>query len=83
MGNHFFLFFSCYRPFRIVCRALIFLWKQKFFLLLLERRSKADWAWTCVQDLKELNISESLDEIKQTTKNKFSRIVKSRTRQNL
>ena len=50
---------------------------QKFFLLQLEKRSKGDWAWTCIQDLKELNISESLDEIKQLTKNK------SRTRNNV
>ena len=40
---------------------------QKFFLLQLKKRSKGDWAWTCIQDLKELNISESLDEIKQMT----------------
>ena len=55
---------------------------RKFFMLQLEKSSKGDWAWTCVEDLRALNITESFDEIKNMTKIKFSRILKSRTRQN-
>ena len=44
--------------------------------------SKGDWVTSCLTDLKELRITEQLDEIRKMKKDKFSTLVKSRTREN-
>ena len=50
----------------------------KFFHLQLQSPTKGDWALTCLSDLKNLEISESLEEIKHMTKHKFKNLLKSR-----
>ena len=55
---------------------------RKFFDLQLKYRSKGDWASTCLDDLKELRITESLEEIKQMNANKFMTILKYRINEN-
>ena len=52
----------------------------KFFKLQLELPTKGDWASTCIQDLKELGISESLDQIKLMNNNQFKNIVKEKVK---
>ena len=44
--------------------------------------SRGNWASTCLKDLKELNIEESLEEIRKMTKMKFSSILKSKIEEN-
>jgi hypothetical protein len=55
---------------------------RKFFQLQLNEPTRGDWASKCLQDLKELKISESLDEIRCMSKAKFNNILKSRVREN-
>jgi hypothetical protein len=55
---------------------------KKFLLLQFEKPSRGDWASTCLEDLKELDISLSLEEIKKMTKYKFSNILKVRISKN-
>ena len=50
----------------------------KFYMLQLEHSSKGDWAYTCLSDLKELNITESLEQIKQMSLYTFSNLLKKR-----
>ena len=52
------------------------------FKLQLEQNTKGDWALTCLNDLKELRIYESLEEIKQMSENKFKSILKNRVKEN-
>ena len=52
----------------------------KFFNLQLEQPTRGDWASTCRQDLKDLSIDKSLEEIKQMTKIQFSKLVKQKSR---
>ena len=47
----------------------------------MEQPSRGDWASTCTQDLKELDISYSLEEIKLMTKDKFNRILKEKVKE--
>ena len=55
---------------------------SKFFQLQLEQQTRGDWASTCLKDLKELRITESLEQIKLMTKNKFTSILKERVKEN-
>ena len=55
----------------------------KFFQLQLEFPTKGDWASTSLADLKELNISNSLEEIKLMTNNQFKTLVKDRVKENV
>ena len=55
---------------------------RKFLELQMEEPIKGDWASTCFQDLQQLEISESLDEIKRMSKSKFTNMLKSRLRVN-
>jgi len=48
---------------------------QKCFKLQLEQPSKNDWASTCVEDLKKLQIDNTFEEIKVISKNKFKNLV--------
>jgi hypothetical protein len=43
----------------------------KFFRLQVELPTKGDWASTCSNDLKELGITKSLEEIKSMSKSQF------------
>ena len=52
----------------------------KFFNLQLEQPTRGDWAATCMQDLKDLYIEESLSEIKLMSKNKFSKLIRERSK---
>ena len=54
----------------------------KFVQLQLQFKTKGDWASTCLLDLEKLHISESLEEIKLMTKNKFRNMLKSRITEN-
>ena len=49
---------------------------KKFLILQMNEPSRGDWASTCMNDLKMLDIDCSLEEIKIMTKNKFNRILK-------
>ena len=49
---------------------------QRFFNLQLKNPTKGDWASSCQQDLKELEINLSMQEIKSITKSKFTKIIK-------
>ena len=48
----------------------------KFFELQLEYPTRGDWASTCVQNLKDLHIEESFEDIKFMTKYKFTKLLK-------
>ena len=50
----------------------------RFFQLQLKEPVKGDWAATCLDDLKNLKIKESLEEIKLMSKGQFKNIVKKR-----
>ena len=52
---------------------------SKFFYLQLEIPTRGDWASTCMKDMNELDIQESIAGIKQLTKNQFSQILKEKT----
>jgi hypothetical protein len=55
---------------------------SKFFKLQLEFPTKGDWATTCMNDLKELNILNSLEEIKLMSKHAFTKMLKENGRKN-
>ena len=55
---------------------------KKFFNLQLEKPSRGDWASTCLNDLKELELEYSLEEIRLMTKSKYLNILKSRIKKN-
>ena len=55
---------------------------KKFFNLQLEKPSRGDWASTCLNDLKELELEYSLEEIRLMTKSKYLNILKSRIQKN-
>ena len=55
---------------------------NKFFKLQLEFPTRGDWASRVVKDIEELEIKESLEEIKLMSKNKFNQILKCRLRLN-
>ena len=55
---------------------------RKFLQLQMEEPTKGDWASTCLEDLQQLEIVESLDEIKKMSKSKFTNILKSKQRKN-
>ena len=50
----------------------------RFFKLQEKYPIKGDWVSTCYIDLSELKISESIDEIKKMSRNKFKNLIKSR-----
>ena len=54
----------------------------KFFHLQLEEPTRGDWGSRCLEDLQELKITESLEDIKQMSKRKFANILKSRIKEN-
>ena len=54
---------------------------SKFFKLQLEFPTKGDWASTCKNDLKELEIQESLEEIRLMTKIQFTKILKKKVKE--
>ena len=53
---------------------------SKFFYLQLEIPTRGDWASTCMKDMNELDIQESIAGIKQLTKKQFPQILKEKTR---
>ena len=55
---------------------------KKFLNLQFKQKTKGDWASTCLNDLKSLRITETLEEIKSMTKNKFKNILKDRIKEN-
>jgi hypothetical protein len=55
---------------------------QKMLNLQLENPTKGDWASTCVNDIKELNLKMSFEEIKFMTKQKFTNILKEEMKKN-
>jgi hypothetical protein len=55
---------------------------RKFFQLQMDEPTKGDWASKCILDLKELKITESLEEITKMSKTKFSNMVKSKIKLN-
>ena len=42
----------------------------------MEKPTRGDWASTCIDDLRQLGMTESLDEIQKMTKTKFNKILK-------
>ena len=54
----------------------------KFLQLQVEKPTKGDWATTCKTDLKKLKISESFEEIKTMSKNKFTKMLKMKIKEN-
>ena len=54
---------------------------KKFLTLQFDEPSRGDWASTCRNDLKELNISYSLEEIRIMAKDKFNRILKEKVKE--
>ena len=55
---------------------------NKFVKLQLNEPTRGDWASKCLLDLKELRITESLDELKKMTETKFKSILKYRVKEN-
>ena len=56
---------------------------KKFLNLQLENKTeKGIWASTCLNDLKELRVNETLEEIKNMNKNKFKNMLKQRIKEN-
>jgi hypothetical protein len=55
---------------------------KKFLMLQIREPSRGDWASTCADDLKELNITLSLKAIQLMTKYEFTRILKERIKEN-
>jgi hypothetical protein len=54
----------------------------KFFQLQLNQPVKGDWVSTCLEDLSQLKINKSLEEIKQISENKFKSLLKTRIKEN-
>ena len=50
----------------------------QFFKLQLEHPTKCDWVSKCLNDLSELRILETLDKIKQMSRNEFKNLIKRR-----
>ena len=50
----------------------------KFLELQFKQPTRGDWASTCIENLKQLEISETLDEFKRMTRNKFINILNER-----
>ena len=50
----------------------------KFFHLQLNQPVKGDWVSTCLEDLRKLRISESLQDIKTMSENNFKKLIKTR-----
>ena len=48
----------------------------KFIKLQIRSPTRGDWATSCVQDLKDLEIDRSFEEIQSLTKNQFNKIIK-------
>ena len=55
---------------------------QKSLQLQLEHPNRGDWGSTCLNDLKELEINLSLQEIRTISKSSFTNILKDRTKRN-
>ena len=55
---------------------------SKFFKVQLDFPTKGDWASTCMNDMKELNINNSLEEIKMMSKTEYTKILKENCRKN-
>ena len=55
---------------------------SQFFHLQLQQPTSGDWATTVQNDLKELNILETFDDIKRMSRNKFKNLVKIRMKRN-
>ena len=55
---------------------------SKFFHLQLDEPTRGDWASKCLQDLDELKISETFDEIRKMTHASFLSLIKSRLKEN-
>ena len=55
---------------------------NQFLKLQFEQPTRGDWGSTCIQDLKQLGINESFEEIKLMTKNKFTKILKEKMMKN-
>ena len=49
---------------------------SKFLQLQIENPTRGDWASNCINDLEELNINLSFEEIKMLTKAKFNKMLK-------
>ena len=47
-----------------------------FLMLQFEKPTKGDWASSCIQDLKELEVNLSITEITEISKNQFSKVIK-------
>ena len=54
---------------------------KKFFNLQFEQKTKGDWVSTCLNDLKDLGVNETLEEIKNMNKNKFRNMLKERIKE--
>ena len=50
---------------------------QRFLMLQFENPRKGDWASSCMQDLKDLEINLSLKEIRDMSKYEFVKLIKS------
>ena len=55
---------------------------SRFVKLQLAEPSRGGWVSNCMEDLKELEIEDSLEEIKKMTKTKFSKILKTKVKEN-
>jgi hypothetical protein len=55
---------------------------KKFLMLQIREPNRGDWASTCADDLKELNITLSFEAIQLMTKYEFTRILKERIKEN-
>ena len=55
---------------------------KKFFNLQIEKPSRGDWASTCLNDLKQLNLTLSMEDIKLMSKYKFATMLKSKIQKN-
>ena len=55
---------------------------SRFVKLQLAEPLRGDWVSNCIEDLKELEIEDSLEEIKKMTKTKFSKILKTKVKEN-
>ena len=53
----------------------------KMFCLQMEKPTRGDWASTCIDDLRQLGITESLDEIQKMTNTKFNKILKIKSKE--
>ena len=54
---------------------------HKFFSVQFESSGKGDWTTMCTDNLQDLNITNSLEEIKQMSPYQFKKILKEKVRQ--